>query len=261
MLHYERHFLSEQAEWLVFIHGAGGSIVTWKYQVEAFKPYFNLLLVDLRDHGRSKNLEPAYREYNFDIVCDDILKVIDHLGIHKAHFLSLSMGSIILQRLIERRGDLVDKLVMAGAVFRANWKMKLFVYSARFLKNILPYRVMYDLFSLIILPKKNHARSRRIFRLQSRKLNTAEYLKWVALHKEFFGLLRRFFDQKLEKASLVVVGSEDHIFFQAAKRFVARQQKATLVIFERCGHVCNIEQFERFNQIALQYLLQPKATL
>ncbi|MCB0618110.1 MAG: hypothetical protein KDC41_05245, partial [Saprospiraceae bacterium] len=68
-------------------------IVTWKYQVEAFKPYFNLLLVDLRDHGRSKNLEPAYREYNFDIVCDDILKVIDHLGIRKAHFLSLSMGS------------------------------------------------------------------------------------------------------------------------------------------------------------------------
>ena len=46
------------APWLVFVHGAGGSIRTWKYQIEAFQPHYRLLLIDLRDHGFSKDILP-----------------------------------------------------------------------------------------------------------------------------------------------------------------------------------------------------------
>ena len=46
------------APWLVFVHGAGGSIRTWKYQIEAFRPHYRLLLIDLRDHGFSKDILP-----------------------------------------------------------------------------------------------------------------------------------------------------------------------------------------------------------
>jgi pimeloyl-ACP methyl ester carboxylesterase len=192
MLYYKIFEKGPDAEWLVFIHGAGGSSVTWKYQIEAFRPYFNLLLLDLRDHGQSKNIAPAYPNYNFDIVCQDILQVIDHLGIKKAHFMSLSLGSVILQRLNYHRPELIDRMIMAGGVFKANIKIRLFVHSARFLNHFLPYRVMYNLFSFIVLPRKNHARARRIFRMQSQKLSPSEYLKWVELHKEFFHLLKNF---------------------------------------------------------------------
>ena len=119
LLHYKIYEQERATDWLVFIHGAGGSIVTWKYQVAAFKPYFNLLLLDLRDHGKSKNLEPAFDSYNFDIVCDDILMVIDHIGLEKAHFMSMSLGSVILQKIEEKRPQLVDKMIMAGGVFHA----------------------------------------------------------------------------------------------------------------------------------------------
>jgi pimeloyl-ACP methyl ester carboxylesterase len=44
LLHYETHLLDPKAEWVVFIHGAGGSIVTWKYQVDAFKPFFQFVV-------------------------------------------------------------------------------------------------------------------------------------------------------------------------------------------------------------------------
>ena len=254
MLHFETYPHVHTNEWVVFIHGAGGSIVTWKYQVEAFRPYFNLLLVDLRDHGKSKNIQPAFDNYNFDIVCDDILIVIDHLNIEKAHFMSLSLGSVILQRIDEKRPDLIDKMIMAGGIFKADLKIQAFVHSAKFLNHFLPYRVMYDLFSLVVLPRKNHRKSRRIFRLQSQKLAPNEYLKWVDLYKEFFKILKSFFDRKLEKISLVAMGDEDHVFFEAAKKFVGHHQKAQLVIFEKCGHICNIEKYEEFNRKALQFL-------
>jgi len=255
LLNYKIYHLHKDAEWLVFIHGAGGSIVTWKYQIDAFKPYFNLLLPDLRDHGKSKNIQPEFEEYNFDIVSDDILAVIDHLEIKKAHFMSLSLGSVILQKIDKKRPELVDKMIMAGGVFRANIKIKMFVHSAKFLNHFLPYRVMYNLFSFIVLPRRNHAPSRRMFRLQSQKLAPHEYLKWVGIYKDFFHLLKNFFNQELEKISLVVMGDQDHVFFEAARRFVnVHSQKARLVIFEQCGHICNIEQYELFNKTTLAFL-------
>ncbi len=255
LLHHQVFQLRPGADWLVFIHGAGGSMVTWKYQVEAFKPYFNLLLLDLRDHGQSKNIEPAFDSYDFDIVTNDILKLLDHLGIRRACFLSLSLGSVILQKLDEKRPALIDRMIMAGGVFRATLKMKLFVHSAKLLSFILPYRLMYDLFSWVVLPRRNHRNSRRLFRLQSQRLSPQEYLKWVGLYKDFFRLLRRFFNRELQTLSLIVMGNEDHVFFRAARRFAARHQNARLVVFENCGHICNIEQYDRFNQTVLEFLL------
>ncbi len=254
LLYHKVHHLGPEADWVVFIHGAGGSHTTWKYQVEAFRPYFNLLLIDLRDHGRSKDIEPAYDNYNFDIVAGDVLRVIDHLGIKKAHFLSLSLGSVILQKLDEERPGLIDKMVMAGGIFRATLTIRLFVHTAKFLNYFLPYRIMYDLFSWIVLPRRNHRQARRLFRLQSQKLTSREYLKWVGLYKDLFRLLRNFYNRELEKLSLVVMGEQDYVFNKAARRFVARHQKASMAIIEKCGHVVNIEQYERFNQLALAFL-------
>ena len=255
LLNHEIHFLSPDADWVVFIHGAGGSMITWKHQKSEFKKFFNLVFLDLRDHGQSKNIEPAFKSYNFDIVCDDILRLLDHLKITRAHFVSLSLGSILLQKLNEKRPDLIGKMVMGGGVFRANIKIRIFIYSARFLKNILPYKHMYNLFSFIVLPKKNHENSRRLFRLQSQKLSPSEYLKWVELHKEFFSLLKNFFDKELEKISLVIMGDQDHVFYKAAQRFVSNHPLAQLVVFNNCGHVVNLERASEFNKTALRFLL------
>ena len=51
--------VGDEKKWLVFIHGAGGSIATWNRQIDSLAPHFNLLLVDLRDHGQSKEIVPA----------------------------------------------------------------------------------------------------------------------------------------------------------------------------------------------------------
>lgn len=255
MLYHQTIEKGPDHDWLVFIHGAGGSSATWKYQVQAFQPYFNLLLLDLRDHGRSKNIQPAFDRYDFDIVTDDILRVLDHRGIARAHFLSLSLGSVILQKLDEKRPALIDKMIMAGGVFRATWKIRFFVHTAKFLSNFLPYRVMYNLFSYVVLPRRNHRASRRMYRLQSQRLSPGEYFKWIGLYEDFFHLLHRFFHRNLEKLSLVIMGAEDHVFFEAARRFAHRHQKAELIVLDRCGHICNIEQYDLFNETALAFLL------
>ena len=60
MLHYKIHKKSPDAEWVTFIHGAGGSSSIWFRQIRDFQKHFNVLLIDLRGHGKSKS--PMYEK-------------------------------------------------------------------------------------------------------------------------------------------------------------------------------------------------------
>ena len=254
ILHYRLHDRGPDYEWMVFIHGAGGSSVTWKHQVRAFEPYFNLLLLDLRDHGESKNIYPAYRSYNFDLVTDDVIRTLDHLGIERAHFMSLSLGSIILQRLDNFRPDLIISMIMAGGVFKTDWKIKAFAHSGKFLSYFVPFRWIYDSFIIIVMPRKNHAKSRYMYRTQSKKLAPGEFLKWLGLYKDFFSVVRRFYEKELIHPSLLVMGSQDHVFLESARRFANKHPKADLAVMEGRGHLCNLEDREGFNRIVLEWM-------
>ena len=54
MLKYE--IIDNKAEeWVVFIHGIGGSTKTWNKQIDAFSENYNLLLLDLPGHGLNAN--------------------------------------------------------------------------------------------------------------------------------------------------------------------------------------------------------------
>jgi pimeloyl-ACP methyl ester carboxylesterase len=53
MLHYRTYELGPQHEWVVFVHGAGGSSSIWFKQAREFRKHFNVLMVDLRGHGKS----------------------------------------------------------------------------------------------------------------------------------------------------------------------------------------------------------------
>lgn len=248
----------EARDWMVFIHGAGGSSLTWKNQARVFRDHFRLLLLDLRDHGFSKNIQPSHRTYDFEIVTDDVLKVLDHIGIRKAHFMSLSLGSIILQKLDERRPEVIQTMIMVGGVFKADWRIKAFAHSGKFFSYFVPFRWIYDSFILIVMPRKNHAFSRMMYRRQSKKLAPGDFLKWLGLYQDFFSVVRNFFNRTLRQPSLLVMGGQDHVFLDAARRYAAKHELADLAVMKGRGHLCNLEDKKAFNRLVLDWLLPRK---
>ncbi|TOH94209.1 alpha/beta fold hydrolase, partial [Vibrio parahaemolyticus] len=83
LLFHKTYLHPTSNEWVVFVHGAGGSSSIWFKQIKAYKQHFNLLLIDLRGHGKSNQLlkELITSRYTFTEVTQDILKVLDHLKI------------------------------------------------------------------------------------------------------------------------------------------------------------------------------------
>ncbi|HEX8360014.1 MAG TPA: alpha/beta fold hydrolase, partial [Longimicrobium sp.] len=83
--------------------------------------HFNVLLVDLRGHGESR--EPLHlwgknEDYTFEVVSREILEVMDHLEIPSAHFVGISLGCILIRQLAEMAPDRVRSMVLGGAVTR-----------------------------------------------------------------------------------------------------------------------------------------------
>jgi len=258
LLNYKTFLHKESKEWIVFLHGAGGSIATWNRQTEAFKQYCNLLLVDLRDHGGSKNISPSYDRYNFDIVSQDVLKVLEHEGINRAHFVTLSFGSVLMQALYKRRPEIVNRMVFIGGVFNANWGIKGFVHLARFLNLFLSYHRMYQIFSFLLMPKKKHQFARRVYQQQAQRLGEMEYVKWLGLYSEFFYLLKSFHDQAIHNPMLVLMGSDDYLFLPSARKFATKESNIELKLISGAGHICNIDQPEATNSEILTFLGAPR---
>ncbi|MEO1713274.1 MAG: alpha/beta hydrolase [Bacteroidota bacterium] len=73
--------------------------------------------------------------------------------------------------------------------------------------------------------------------------------------------LRQYFNQELNRMTLVVMGSEDYLFLKHAKRFTEQQAQAFLVIVKNSGHIVNIERRKTFNDIALEFLLDAQQTV
>lgn len=256
MLHYHTYHLGEDKDWVVFVHGAGGSSSIWFKQIKAYKKYFNVLLVDLRGHGKSKDLMQKYYEdtYTFQLISKDILHVLDEAGIEKAHFVGVSLGTIIIRTIGEIAPERVDSLVMSGAVMRLNVRSRFLVWVGHMFKKVVPFMWLYKLFAWIILPRKRHSESRLLFIREARKLYQKEFLKWFNMTKEINPLLRYFREKELPIPTLYVMGGEDYLFLPPVKKVVADHKQSMLEVIDKCGHVVNVEQPDVFNQLSIDFL-------
>ena len=260
MIHYTIYDNNSSKEWVTFVHGAGGSSSIWFRQIKVFQKQYNVLLLDLRGHGHSKeNLKAAFRQkYTFAFLANDILEVIDHLKIQKSHFIGISLGTILIRQLAEMQPERVQSMILGGAILKMNFRSRILMWIGNIFKYILPYLVLYQLFAFIIMPKKNHNQSRLLFINEAKKLYQKEFIKWFRLTAEINPVLKWFRQSEPHIPTLYIMGREDYMFLPAVIKVVEDHYRSSrLFVVEQCGHVVNVEQPSVFNTEALSFLNDP----
>ena len=97
---------------LVLIMGLGAPGDKWAPNVEVYKQYFKCITIDNRGAGRSS--KPELESYTTKDMSEDIIGIMDSLGIKKAFINGVSMGGAIAQHVVLDHPDRVRALILTS---------------------------------------------------------------------------------------------------------------------------------------------------
>lgn len=107
-LYYEVHGSGEP---LLLLGGIMMSAASWAAHVPVLSRHVRLILLDMRDQGRSGRMKG---EYPLDIHVPDIVALLDELKIERAHVMGVSYGGQVAQRFAVTHPERVRTLILAN---------------------------------------------------------------------------------------------------------------------------------------------------
>ncbi|MCP2279316.1 alpha/beta fold hydrolase [Nocardia amikacinitolerans] len=241
---------------IVFGHGLlfGG----WMFepQIEALRSRYRCVAIDFRGQGYSA---PTPSGYDMDTLADDVVALIDHLDLAPVHYVGLSMGGFVGQRIAARRGELLRSLTLLSTSAEAQGA----VHAAKFKLLALAYRlagtgmVRDRAANLLFGPVfRASTAGEPVIAEWARRLSRSER---AGIHRAIVGVADR--DailpelDRIDVPTLVVVGADDvDTPPDKAKQIADHIAGATLEIVPNCGHTCTLEQPEAITELIARFV-------
>ena len=108
-LYYEIHGKGEP---LLLLHGYSGSGRSWRPFVEELSKRYQVILPDLRGHGRSTNPSGKFTHRQAAL---DMYSLLDHLGIRRFRAMGTSTGGMTLVHMATQQPSRPQALVLVAA--------------------------------------------------------------------------------------------------------------------------------------------------
>lgn len=240
---------------LVLIHGFPLCRKMWRPQAEVLaKAGCRVITPDLRGFGESKmNSEIV----SMDIYADDIVLLLDQLGIDKAVVGGMSMGGYVLLNLLERYPDRVAAPLFistkAGGDDDAGKKRRTALAEASLLQGIQP--VAEAFLNLLFAPETLIDRPELVDEVfgwmrATNPKSAAAALIAMRERKDYLHLLGG-----ITQPALVIGADQDLTLPVENLRIIAEGlPDADLCILHGGGHMVNLEQPAGFNEAILEFL-------
>jgi aminoacrylate hydrolase len=113
-IHYETHGTGPA---VLLVPGLGGVGSYWNPNIAAFSQRYRVVVHDHRGTGQSSR---SLIRYSVDQMTDDLLGLMDHLGIEQAHLVGHSTGGAIGQTLAVKHPDRLKSLVIYASWTKAD---------------------------------------------------------------------------------------------------------------------------------------------
>lgn len=240
---------------VVFVHGFPFHSGLWADQLAAMPAGFRGIAPDLRGFGESS--APGRGPLTMDQHADDIVGLLEHLGIRQAVICGLSMGGYVAFSLFRRHRNRVRALVLAAtrpAADSAEAKQGRAELAKKVLNegtSAVVDSMLPKLFSDITPKTKPEVVDRvRALMEANNPEPVARALEGMASRADSSDLLR-----EIDLSTLVVHGEDDLIIPKGEAQLMARGIRgAQLELLERTGHVLNMEDPATFNRLLKDFL-------
>ena len=245
---------------LIFIHEFAGDLRSWEPQMRFFARYFRCIAFNARGFPPSDVPDDGER-YSQAHARDDVIAVLDHLKIERAHVVGLSMGGFAALHVGIAYPKRTRSLVIAGcgygaepdkkekfraeceaaaASFESNWKETAQKYALG------PTRVQFQNkdprgwaeFARQLLEHSPKGQALTMRGVQMRRPSLWELVEGM---------------KKIDVPALILTGDEDDPCLEPALLMKRNIPTSGLVIVPHSGHTINIEEPDAFNRALLEF--------
>jgi 3-oxoadipate enol-lactonase len=233
-------------------HSLGSSLGMWYPQVNILESNYRVLRYDIRGHGGSDAPEGPY---TLELLGEDVIGLLDALGIDQVHFVGLSMGGMIGQFLALNHFHRLYSLILCdtSSIVPAGGQPAIQerIETARSKgMGALAELTMERWFTPGFLSKTPP--SLEIIRKQFLGTSAEGYIGCSEAIRKLNYLERL---SSIKMPTLVIVGEEDPgTPVSAAEAIHERIKNSKLVIIPSARHLSNVEQPEAFNKALLDFL-------
>jgi aminoacrylate hydrolase len=251
-LHYE---VTGRGTPLILAAGLGGVGSFWQPQLSEFASNFLVITYDQRGTGSSTHF---HGEYSVSQLADDLVGLMDHLGIERAHFVGHSTGGAIGQIIATRYPERLRRMVQYASWTKAD------AY----------FRLCFDMRKELLLNSGTAAyvRSTALFLMPNWWIRDNEHL----LNEQIAATLATFpaadimvnrieailgFDASrqlglVRAPTLVICAKDDFLTPPYFSEELSRKiPDAVLHFMETGGHACSQTMPTEFNQVIMRFLV------
>lgn len=239
---------------LVFLHAFPLNRSMWTEQENALSSQFRVMTIDLRGHGES---DAPLWHYTLDQAADDVCGLLDHLSIKQAVFVGLSMGGYLLFAFYRKYAERVKGMVLADTRAQADTEDG---KRARFEMAQIAYKRGSSAIADIMIPKllsPGTIQTRPELVQRVRGMIKGNQVSGIA--GDLMAMAQRPdsvpFLQQIHCPTQIIVGELDVPTPPADARLMAESiPNARLAIIPGAGHLSNLEQPDRFNEIVRAFV-------
>ncbi len=250
---------------IILLHGLERSLECWELNLNALSQKYRVIAFDFLGFGHSA--KPKIR-FSLDMASDFMLSFLNTFALSKASLIGNSMGGLVALHTASRIAERIDKLILvdnAGFGQKLSFILRLasvypvgeFVLAMRnhFTARMLLSHLFYDskklpspfvdcVLKIFDLPRTGE--------VNLEVLRSGVNLKGVR-SKILFSIVEE--AATLPHRTLIIWGANDKIIplFQAylGNSLIKNSQ---LLIFEKCGHLPQVEWAEKFNRTVVNFL-------
>lgn len=235
---------------LVLSNSLGADLSMWDAQMPPFTRHFRVLRYDSYGHGSSTFTAGGFK---LDKLGEDVVALLDHVGIAAACFCGLSVGGLVGQWLGLHAAKRVEKIVLCNTAAQIGtaeaWNARIDAIKKDGLASI----------SKGILERwftsSFHEREPRTVDRLRKILEATPAESYVATSAAIRDADLRGEISNIRASTLVITGTQDKATPPEGGRYLAERIVASKYVELNTGHLSNVESPHRFSDEVLSFLV------
>lgn len=239
-IHYETAGVGSP---LVLLHGIGSNSRSWRRQLAAFASDFRVIAWDAPGYGKSS--DPVGKP-SMSFYADTLRGLLEVLNLKRIFLLGHSTGGVIAQEFCRSNDACVDRLILADTRCVGSQSMSEQRLSS--IRTMTPAQLAVERAPKLLSRHAPPALVDEVVSIMSEvRSNGYEFAAIALAYSDTRDVL-----SNLRVPALLIWGSEDEI----TPVWDAVPRGARLEIIRDAGHLCYIEQPDRFNAIVREFLIE-----